>query len=388
MKKNIIAKLAFLLVALMLLPACGETYIEENQSEYTAQDVVPLVLGVTGPTSIYHTETWTYTPNYSRSGSTWSWSVADATLKSVSSDTRTATLEFASMPADGKAAITISETTSAGVKSPDKVVEIEVNPFTVLKIDGPAVALQTFTGTFNVAYTRPGTGWTWDWSSDDATLQSVSADTKTATFLFDQMPASGIAVIEVTETSPTGVTTPAKLIEVTVKQFCPLINGPNDLVGPWIGTDGMDLSGYFFDSEVVISNPTATTVDITGINFGWMSNIWGEEVIDGGTATLIINNDGTCEIEEQWYMQTLYDGSPYDYYIKGSGMYDNCGASPTLEIAYVLYYDDGYTLPVDWAGDFAFFYAKITLDNTKGTAAVKVVPQATQNIFPPKRKFN
>lgn len=135
MKKNIIARLAFLLVAVMLFPSCGETYIEENQNAYTAQDVVPLVLGVTGPVSVYQTETRDFTPNYSRAGSTWSWSITGATLKSVSADTRKATIEFATMPASGKAVLTVSETTSGGVKSPDKVIDITVKSFCSFNID-------------------------------------------------------------------------------------------------------------------------------------------------------------------------------------------------------------------------------------------------------------
>jgi hypothetical protein len=135
MKKNIIARLAFLLVAVMLFPSCGETYIEENQNAYSAEDVVPLVLGVSGPTSVYQTETRDFSPSYSRAGSTWSWSVTGATLESVSADTRTASIEFATMPASGNAVLTVSETTSAGVKSPDKVVEIAVKSFCALDID-------------------------------------------------------------------------------------------------------------------------------------------------------------------------------------------------------------------------------------------------------------
>jgi len=63
---------------MILFTSCGETYIEEHQNAYTAQDVVPLVLGVTGPVSVYQTETKEYTPNYSRAGSTWSWSITGA----------------------------------------------------------------------------------------------------------------------------------------------------------------------------------------------------------------------------------------------------------------------------------------------------------------------
>ena len=296
MKNNNIARLAFILAAMMLFASCGETYMEENQNAYEASDVIPIVLSVSGP----------------------------------------------------------------------------------------SVALQTFVYDLKITYDRAGS--TWSWSSADATIQSVSADTKTATVLFDQLPASGKAYIDVTETTSGGKTSAVKSVEIPVEEFCPL--DPSGFVGSWSGTDGMDLAGYFFDSQVVISNSTATTVDITGLNFGWMVEVWGESIEDGGTATLIINPDGTCEIDAQWYMQTMYGGDPYDYYIEGSGTWSNCGASPALNISYVVYYDDGYTLPGDWASGYDFFYAIITLDGSKGAAAMKVMQQTPQSIFPPKRKFD
>jgi hypothetical protein len=135
MKKNIIARLAFVLAAVLLFTSCGETYMEENQNAYNASDVVPIVFSVTGPTSVYQTETRTYFPAYSRAGSAWTWTVAGADLKSVSADTRTATVEFKTIPAGGKATITVSETTAGGVKSPDKVIEVVVRAFCTLNIN-------------------------------------------------------------------------------------------------------------------------------------------------------------------------------------------------------------------------------------------------------------
>ena len=180
MKKNIIANLALLVLALLLFPSCGETYIEENQNAYTAQDVVPIVLGITGPTSVYQTETRDFLPSYSRAGSTWSWSVTGATLKSVSADTRKATLEFATMPAGGKAVLTVSETTSAGVKSPDKVIEITVKSFCAFNINNFLGAFdcdEAGYGVYPVNFTKHPTlantivnDTFWDWPGPGAVL--------------------------------------------------------------------------------------------------------------------------------------------------------------------------------------------------------------------------
>jgi len=275
MKNKILTGLALILAVSWLFTSC-ESDMEKAQNDYDASQVIPKVLSVNGTTLALQTFSYTYSVNYWRAGSTWTWAVTGATLNSVSSDTRTATISFNTIPDGGKANITVKETTSGGVTSDPKVIEVQVDP------------------------------------------------------------------------------------------FCPL--APSGFVGSWLGTDGMDLPNYFFDSEVVISNPTATTVKVTGLNYGWIANVWGETVINGGTITMTIENAGTVVIPDQYCFTTDYGGDPYVYRITGTGTWANCGAAPTLNIAYVIYYEsDGYTLPVDWAGDdFPEFYATLTLDETKG----------------------
>lgn len=178
--KNNISGIAFVLAAAMLFTSCGKTYIEENQEAYKPTDVIPVVLGINGPTSVYQTETRTYTPSYYRAGSTWNWSVTGATLKSVSADTRTATIEFASIPASGKAVLTVSETTSAGVKSTDKLMEITVKRFCALDINNFIGAFdcdEAGYGIYSVNLTKhPTLANTivndnfWDWPGPDAVI--------------------------------------------------------------------------------------------------------------------------------------------------------------------------------------------------------------------------
>jgi hypothetical protein len=129
MKKKTAAKAGLLAAMMIIITACAETYIEENQNAYTAQDVVPLVLGVDGPTTVYQTETRDYSVTYNRAGSSWEWSVTGAELQGVSSDTRTATVHFPTKPAGDAAYINVTETTSGGVVSPEKVVEVNVASF-------------------------------------------------------------------------------------------------------------------------------------------------------------------------------------------------------------------------------------------------------------------
>lgn len=252
----------------------------------------------------------------------------------------------------------------------------------VLGINGPQLALQTFSYTYSPSYFRAGS--TWEWSVTGATIVSVSSDTHRATVSFPTIPSGGKAQLSVVETTAGGAVSDPKVIDIQVDPFCPL--ALSGFVGSWLGTDGMDLVDYFFDSEVVISNPASTTVKVTGLNYGWITNVWGETVIAGGTIDMTIENDGTVVIPDQYCFTTLYDGDSYIYRIKGSGTWGNCGATPTLNIAYVIYYEsDGYTLPADWTdGEFSEFYANLTLDEGKGSVINTVTSHTGKYKFPPK----
>jgi hypothetical protein len=208
-------------------------------------------------------------------------------------------------------------------------------------MSGSASVLQTFAYDYTVTYDRSGS--TWAWTGVGCTVQSVSADTKTATVLFSTIPAGGAkAKVQVAETTPGGKTSPVKDYLVTVSPFCPLaITG---FVGAWGGTDGY--STYMYPSEVVTSAPSGTTIKITGLNRGWIFDYWGETITAGGTVNMTVNPNGTTVIADQYLFTTDYAGDPYIYWIKGTGIWGNCGAKPTLTLSYNVYYkSDGYTLP-------------------------------------------
>ena len=273
MKNKIIAQMAFFMVAVFLFVSCGKTYIEENQDAYSPADVVPVVLGVSGPSLALQTFSYTFEPSYYRSGSTWSWSATSATVSSVSDDTRKATV------------------------------------------------------------------------------------------LFDVLPPNDTALISVTETNVGGVTSETFVVKIKVNQFCPLTNGPTDLTGSWSGTDA------WYDSEISMANADATSIKVTGFNAGFIFDWWGEEITEGGTVTMTVNNDGTVVIPKQYLFTTLYDGDPYRYEIDGSGTWDNCGASPTMSIVYNVYYegeDECYAAPYSPTYlPTPYFTADITLSDKK-----------------------
>jgi hypothetical protein len=275
MKKNILS-MAFVLAAVMLFTSCGKTYIEENQDNYSPADVIPVVLSVAGPSEGLQTFTYDFSINYSRSGSTWNWSATDATVK------------------------------------------------------------------------------------------TVSADTRTASILLDKFPASGIAYVKVTETTAGGVTSPEKSLPVTVKKFCPLAGGNAELVGSWSGTDGASAGTDYVYPSIITSSLNGTALQIQGIGVGFIQDFWAEEVVSMANVTVVINPNGTLNIARQPVFTTLYDGANYNYEIIGSGTWDNCGASPALVIKYDIYYEGESTGLAaqykSYLGGIAYLTATITLD--------------------------
>ena len=152
MNKKILIRLTSLLVAVSLLAACEKTPMEKAQDAYDASQVVPVVLSTTGPSLVLQTFSYDYSVDYFRAGSTWSWSAVDATVSSVSQDTRTAKVLFDKLPASGKAQIKVVETTAGGVKSPEKVIEVNVNPFCPLPVEDFAGTWQGTDGAADETY--------------------------------------------------------------------------------------------------------------------------------------------------------------------------------------------------------------------------------------------
>lgn len=232
-------------------------------------------------------------------------------------------------------------------------------------IQGPATAIQTFTGNYTIGYYRGGS--TWNWSATDATVKSVSADTRVATIEFAQFPASGKAKVTVTETTMGGKTSEPVSIEVTVKKYCPLPGGIAGLVGSWTGTDGQG-ADYTFESQITTA-VSGTKLAVTGMSVGFINEFWGEEIIEGGTFMMTWKEDGTVDIPRQYIYTTEYEGEPYDYEIKGSGNWDNCGSSPKLLINYDIYYPgDAKGLAATYASyldGIGYLTADIELSKTK-----------------------
>lgn len=124
--------------------------------------------------------------------------------------------------------------------------------------------------------------------------------------------------------------------------------------GTYDGADGS--LGDGFDWQ--FSNPVTVALSgddltIDGLNYTWMSSIWGETVVSSTPVMMNLYNDGTLEIPEQYYMTTDYDGSLYDYSISGTGTWNSCNPA-SLHIEYEMN-QDGF-LVAQWLLDNGYSY--------------------------------
>lgn len=139
-------------------------------------------------------------------------------------------------------------------------------------------------------------------------------------------------------------------------------------VGSWGGGDGSYGSGYnWLLPSMITTEDNGTNLDVDGVNFAWMQNIWGETVTASTPFEMTLNSDGTITIADQYYMTTDYDGAAYDYNIVGTGTWNSCSPS-----SMTIYYDmvqDGFSIG-QWLQDNGYsstnyFMAIIELGSKK-----------------------
>jgi len=153
----------------------------------------------------------------------------------------------------------------------------------------------------------------------------------TLTALADEMPEDEVLnlIVNMAESVPAAPSAYQLNYELKRIKFCPL-EDLNDLVGSWGGFDS-----YGYDSQVV-TFLEGDVFMLDGLCVGWMTDYWGEVIIEQIPIVVTMNPDGTLEFEEQYYMSTTWNGDPQPTYsVSGTGKWDNC--KKTLLIEYDLY---------------------------------------------------
>ncbi|HDZ41101.1 MAG TPA: hypothetical protein ENH59_05420 [Bacteroidetes bacterium] len=114
MKNKLFKYISFFAALFLIVSACEKTDIQKANEAYDFSKIVPIVQGVNGPANATQTFSESYSVNYYRGGSSWSWSATGATISSTSADGHDAEVLFADA---GQAVLTVTETTMGGITS-------------------------------------------------------------------------------------------------------------------------------------------------------------------------------------------------------------------------------------------------------------------------------
>lgn len=122
-------------------------------------------------------------------------------------------------------------------------------------------------------------------------------------------------------------------LTTTIEKKCSL-SGVSALVGSFsvtTNTSGLENS--------IVTELDGQNIKILNLGESIMTGWWGEEITKGGSCIMTVDlTTGALTIPKQYFMDTLYDGAPSTYQIAGSGTWNNCGATTTLQLTYDIYY--------------------------------------------------
>ena len=180
---------------------------------------------------------------------------------------------------------------------------------------------------------RGGSTYTFTTEGHTATITIKEGSANVAKVTWDQSSVDVQAKLFVVETTSGGKTSAPDTLDITLTAFCPLVD-LNDLAGTWTGSDSEG------NATQVVTFVDGSNFMINGLNVGWMVGYWGEVIVDQVPLVMKMNENGTLEIELQYYMETTWNDDPQPTYsIAATGVWDNC--IKTMTIDYDLYQGGG-----------------------------------------------
>ena len=187
----------------------------------------------------------------------------------------------------------------------------------------------------------PGT-YTWSSSSLNATFSDASVPKPTVSFAQNDADESITLSVDIV----TGTSTVTLETTVEVSRFCDYVaadwNGAfmsgvdRGGTGSTYGTNGMALS-VTGNSVVFPANDSGDPWFMTSTFAGWTEKFQAGFGNEGDIMATFADN-GAVTIPEQYWGRTL--PGPYDYWVRGSGTFDQCTMTVTITSLFVSYYDD------------------------------------------------
>jgi len=163
-------------------------------------------------------------------------------------------------------------------------------------------------------------------------------------------------------------------------EFCPLASGVASLAGTYGGSD----ADYTVSNIIATVSTTKLMVENIGEEF--IADFWGEPVVAGGSFLMTVTGNGLIDIPRQFIYTTVYKGVNYDYEIKGSGKWENCGAKPKLIFTYDIYYPgdaDGLAKQYSsYLGGIPYLTATLTMSSKSGEIISEIVGNKFKPIDP------
>ena len=347
--------------------SCTTPPMEAAEEAYDYNSIYPIVKDVTGPDVPMQGRHYEFTATI-RGGSTYAWESARGaeivSIEEVESNWKTYVhFPIAITTEDAPEVISVTETTMGGIQSDPATYQIDsITAFTAL----PIVGSDNVNGGFSASYKVEPSALdkmfsTYSWGASAGEVSSSAATPWSADIFFSNEDVGEVEVYLVEQTSSGMKDT--SFLDVVVNEYCPLDAGIADLVGSWTGDDA------FYESIITTAVEDDAHLAVTGMSVNFIQDWWAEEVIDGGTISMQVNEDGTVVIPRQYIYTTEYDGAPYDYEIEGEGRWNNCGENPTLLITYDIYYaGEDVGLAATYSPAYLptpYLTADVVLDNNK-----------------------
>ncbi len=196
---------------------------------------------------------------------------------------------------------------------------------------------------YSVAH-RGGSSYEWTTYLYGATIEVPDPNLPNEVMVtWNQSSVDTVGYLICVETTFAGKKSAPDSLKVTLKKFCPLQNGANDLVGDWGGVDA-----YYYASTVHTTAIDDESVYIDSLGIPFIEDWWGEPVVEKGTLKMMVDNEGFVTIPRQYAFTTVWEGDNYRYEIKGEGQWENCDATPVLHLIYDIYYEGGYGIGAEY----------------------------------------